>query len=247
MSKWVYKFGNGSAEGGAEQKNLFGGKGANLMEMNKIGLPVPAGFTVTTEVCTYYYDHKNEYPSDLMEQVRDGVAHIESIMNKKFADAANPLLVSVRSGARVSMPGMMDTVLNLGLNDETVQGLAKIAESCEFFEFGTNDLTQTVLGMSRDDTGAILDEYRAKGVYVADPFASIDQQGVGVMIADAVKKARAVKGDKIYIGVCGEHGGDPESVKFFHKIGLDGVSCSPFRVPIARLAAAQAAVKEPRK
>jgi pyruvate,orthophosphate dikinase len=123
----------------------------------------------------------------------------------------------------------------------------EIAQSCEFFEFGTNDLTQTTLGMSRDDTGKILDEYRAKGVYVADPFASIDQLGVGILIADAVKKARNVKGDKIYMGVCGEHGGDPESVKFFHKIGLDGVSCSPFRVPIARLAAAQAAVKNPRK
>ncbi|MDR1026803.1 MAG: pyruvate, phosphate dikinase [Rickettsiales bacterium] len=132
MSKWVYKFGNGNAEGGAEEKNLFGGKGANLMEMNKIGLPVPAGFTVTTEVCTYYYDHKNEYPTDLMDQVKDGVAHIESIMGKKFADATNPLLVSVRSGARVSMPGMMDTVLNLGLNDETVLGLAKIANNERF-------------------------------------------------------------------------------------------------------------------
>jgi len=108
-------------------------------------------------------------------------------------------------------------------------------------------LTQTTLGMSRDDTGAILDEYRAKGVYVADPFASIDQLGVGILIDDATKKARAVKGDKIKVFVCGEHGGDPESVKFFHRIGLDGTSCSPFRVPIARLAAAQAAVKNPRK
>ena len=123
----------------------------------------------------------------------------------------------------------------------------EIAESCEFFEFGTNDLTQTTLGMSRDDTGKILDEYRTKGVYVADPFSSIDQLGVGILIKDAVEKARRVKGDKIYISVCGEHGGDPESVKFFHKIGMDGVSCSPFRVPIARLAAAQAAVKNPKK
>jgi pyruvate,orthophosphate dikinase len=123
----------------------------------------------------------------------------------------------------------------------------EIAESCEFFSFGTNDLTQTTLGMSRDDTGKILDEYRARGVYVADPFASIDQAGVGLLIEDAVKKARAVKGAGINMVVCGEHGGDPESVKFFHRIGLDGTSCSPFRVPIARLAAAQAAVKDPRK
>jgi len=123
----------------------------------------------------------------------------------------------------------------------------EIAESCEFFEFGTNDLTQTTLGMSRDDTGKILDEYRARGVYVADPFASVDQLGVGLLIKDAVAKARATKGNNIHLGVCGEHGGDPDSIEFFHQCGFDSVSCSPFRVPIARLAAAQAAVKHPRK
>ena len=122
----------------------------------------------------------------------------------------------------------------------------EIAESCEFFEFGTNDLTQTTLGMSRDDTAKILDEYRARGVYVADPFASVDQLGVGILIKDAVQKARATKGDKIHLGVCGEHGGDPESISFFHQVGFNSVSCSPFRVPIARLAAAQAAVKFPK-
>ena len=123
----------------------------------------------------------------------------------------------------------------------------EIAESCEFFEFGTNDLTQTTLGMSRDDTAKILDEYRARGVYVADPFASVDQLGVGILIKDAVQKARATKGENIHLGVCGEHGGDPESISFFHQVGFNSVSCSPFRVPIARLAAAQAAVKFPRK
>ena len=131
-NKWVYKFGNGAAEGKAADKNLLGGKGANLAEMNLVGLPVPAGFTVTTEVCTYYYDHNHEYPSDLMDQVKEGITHIEKIMGKKFADTTNPLLVSVRSGARVSMPGMMDTVLNLGLNDETVLALAKIANNERF-------------------------------------------------------------------------------------------------------------------
>ncbi|MDR1360713.1 MAG: pyruvate, phosphate dikinase, partial [Rickettsiales bacterium] len=123
----------------------------------------------------------------------------------------------------------------------------EIAESATFFGFGTNDLTQTTLGMSRDDTAAILDEYRMRGVYVADPFASIDQAGVGVLVAGAVEKARRVKGHNIHIGVCGEHGGDPESIEFFHKVGMDFVSCSPFRVPIARLAAAQAAVKNGKK
>ncbi len=125
MSKWVYTFGNGAAEGDASMRNLLGGKGANLAEMNKVGLPVPPGFTVTTEVCTYYYNNNKTYPDDLKDQVRAAVAGVEKIMGKKFADANNPLLFSVRSGARVSMPGMMDTVLNLGLNDETVKALAK--------------------------------------------------------------------------------------------------------------------------
>ena len=132
MAKWVYKFGNGAAEGTAKDKNLLGGKGANLAEMNLIGLPVPAGFSVTTEVCTYYYENNNSYPSDLDDQVRAGVEHIETVMGKKFADKTNPLLVSVRSGARVSMPGMMDTVLNLGLNDDTVQALAAASNDERF-------------------------------------------------------------------------------------------------------------------
>ena len=132
MSKWVYTFGNGKAEGDASMRNLLGGKGANLAEMNKVGLPVPPGFTVTTEVCTYYYNNNHTYPADLKEQVKEAVAGVEKIMGKKFADADNPLLFSVRSGARVSMPGMMDTVLNLGLNDETVKALAKASGSERF-------------------------------------------------------------------------------------------------------------------
>ena len=132
MSKWVYTFGNGQAEGDASMRNLLGGKGANLAEMNKVGLPVPPGFTVTTEVCTYYYNNNHQYPADLKDKVREAVAGVEKIMGKKFADANNPLLFSVRSGARVSMPGMMDTVLNLGLNDETVKALAKASGSERF-------------------------------------------------------------------------------------------------------------------
>ena len=132
MSKWVYTFGNGQAEGDASMRNLLGGKGANLAEMNKVGLPVPPGFTVTTEVCTYYYNNNHQYPADLKDQVREAVAGVEKIMGKKFADANNPLLFSVRSGARVSMPGMRDTVLNLGLNDETVKALAKASGSERF-------------------------------------------------------------------------------------------------------------------
>ena len=121
--KYVYFFGDGNAEGSAEMRNLLGGKGANLAEMSGLGIPVPAGFTITTEVCTYYYDNDKQYPDALEKQVLDNVAKLENVMGGKFGDATNPLLLSVRSGARVSMPGMMETVLNLGLNDEITEGL----------------------------------------------------------------------------------------------------------------------------
>jgi pyruvate,orthophosphate dikinase len=124
MTKWVYSFGAGKNEGRAEMRNLLGGKGANLAEMASIGLPVPPGFTITTEVCTAYYDNNQQYPQNLKSEVEAALAAIEAATGKKFGDQKNPLLVSVRSGARVSMPGMMDTVLNLGLNDITVEGLA---------------------------------------------------------------------------------------------------------------------------
>ena len=123
MTKWVYSFGAGHNEGGADMRNLLGGKGANLAEMASINLPVPPGFTITTELCTAYYDNRRKYPDDLDAQVRAALAQVEDAVGLKFGDAKKPLLVSVRSGARVSMPGMMDTVLNLGLNDETVRGL----------------------------------------------------------------------------------------------------------------------------
>ncbi|MDZ7291617.1 MAG: pyruvate, phosphate dikinase [candidate division KSB1 bacterium] len=122
-TKHVYTFGGGKAEGRADMRNLLGGKGANLHEMASLGLPVPAGFTITTEVCTYFYANNRTYPKTLRADVEKAMQHIEKIMGAKFGDSENPLLVSVRSGARASMPGMMDTVLNLGLNDETVQGL----------------------------------------------------------------------------------------------------------------------------
>jgi pyruvate,orthophosphate dikinase len=122
-TKWVYTFGNGKAEGKADQRNALGGKGAGLAEMCSLGLPVPPGFTVTTEVCTHYYANQNAYPAELKQQVQAALAQIEQTVGAKFGDATNPLLVSVRSGARASMPGMMDTVLNLGLNSQTVEGL----------------------------------------------------------------------------------------------------------------------------
>src|SRR5262245_46136873 len=132
-SKYVYLFGNGKADGDGSMKALLGGKGANLAEMSRIGLPVPPGFTITTEVCTYYYAHKKSYPKELQALIKSGIVHIEKIMGTKFGDKKNtPLLVSVRSGARESMPGMMDTILNLGLNDETVLALVEATKNERF-------------------------------------------------------------------------------------------------------------------
>jgi pyruvate, orthophosphate dikinase len=122
MTQYVYRFGGGVSDGGKGDKNLLGGKGANLAEMASIGLPVPPGFTISTAMCTRYYDEGEQFPQSLRDEVAQGIAHIEGVTGKSFGDASNPLLVSVRSGARVSMPGMMDTVLNLGLNDTTVEG-----------------------------------------------------------------------------------------------------------------------------
>ena len=121
--KNVYFFGGGKADGDAEMKNLLGGKGANLAEMANLGIPVPAGFTITTEVCTDYYKNNGNLPDALEEEVKSALAQVEAVMNKKYGDKEDPLLLSVRSGARMSMPGMMDTVLNLGLAQETLPGL----------------------------------------------------------------------------------------------------------------------------
>ncbi|MES2713580.1 MAG: pyruvate, phosphate dikinase, partial [Pseudomonadota bacterium] len=132
MSKWVYGFGAGRNEGSASLRDLLGGKGANLAEMASIGLPVPPGFTITTEVCTAYYDNGQRYPDGLREEVAEALARIEAAVGNKFGDHHKPLLVSVRSGARVSMPGMMDTVLNLGLNDATVEGLVAASGDARF-------------------------------------------------------------------------------------------------------------------
>jgi pyruvate,orthophosphate dikinase len=132
MTKYVYYFGEGHAEGNAGMKNILGGKGAGLAEMTNIGVPVPPGFTISTEVCTYFYANDRSYPAELKAAVAENLARVEKSVGKKLGDPARPLLVSVRSGARASMPGMMDTILNLGLNDETVQGLAKSAKDERF-------------------------------------------------------------------------------------------------------------------
>jgi pyruvate, orthophosphate dikinase len=132
QQKYVYYFGEGHAEGNAKMKDILGGKGAGLAEMTNIGVPVPPGFTISTDVCTYFYDHGKKYPAELKKSVEDNLARVEKSVGKNFGDPTRPLLVSVRSGARASMPGMMDTILNLGLNDETVKGLAKSANDERF-------------------------------------------------------------------------------------------------------------------
>ncbi len=164
MAKWVYSFGDGKAEGKAKMRNLLGGKGANLAEMSNLGLPVPPGFTITTAVCTHFYENKKSYPKDLKKQVEKGLAHIAKITGKKFGDRKNPLLVSVRSGARASMPGMMDTVLNLGLNDETVEALAKNSNDRRFAYDSYRRFIQmysdVVLGVDGHDFEEILGGYK---------------------------------------------------------------------------------------
>ena len=179
MTKWVYTFGDGIAEGRADMRNLLGGKGANLAEMSSIGVPVPPGFTITTEVCTYFYDNNKTYPTELKDQVAAALAGIEAKMGKKFGDAENPLLFSVRSGARVSMPGMMDTVLNLGLNDETVKGLAKVSGNEKFAYDSYRRFIQmygdVVMGVHSDNFEHVLDKVRDENGYKFDNQMTVEQ------------------------------------------------------------------------
>jgi pyruvate,orthophosphate dikinase len=163
-TRWVYSFGGGGADGDASMKDLLGGKGANLAEMSSLGLPVPPGFTITTAACVHYYAHERQYPANLKEQVAAGLAKIEKIAGKTFGDPANPLLVSVRSGARASMPGMMDTVLNLGLNDATVDGLAKLSGDRRFafdsYRRFIQMYSNVVLGLDHHMFEEILDDHK---------------------------------------------------------------------------------------
>ena len=172
MTKWVYGFGNGSAEGRADMRNLLGGKGAGLAEMSNLGLPVPPGFTISTEVCTYFYANKQTYPKDLTEQVKAALATLEKGLGAKFGDTKNPLLVSVRSGARASMPGMMDTVLNLGLNDETVDALAEKAADPRFaydsYRRFIAMYCNVVLGMEHHHFEEILQDYKDRNGHGLD-------------------------------------------------------------------------------
>src|ERR1700722_7208025 len=176
--QWVYAFGGGKAEGRAEMRNLLGGKGAGLAEMAHLGLPVPPGFTITTEVCTYFYEHDKSYPKDLKPQVEAALAVVGRITGKKFGDPANPLLVSVRSGARASMPGMMDTVLNLGLNDVTVKALAEKSGDRRFaldsYRRFITMYSDVVLGLEHSSFEEILDELKDRNGYSLDTDLNAD-------------------------------------------------------------------------
>jgi len=203
-TKYVYTFGDGKAEGEAKMRELLGGKGANLAEMSRIGVPVPAGFTITTEVCTYYYDHKQTYPQGLKQEVERALKYVEKVMGAKFGDAKNPLLLSVRSGARDSMPGMMDTVLNLGLNDVTVQALAAAGGNDRFAWDSYRRFVQmygdVVLGLKPtskteiDPFEKILDEVKEKAGVELDNELGVDdlQKLVKLFKAEIKKKTKSI-------------------------------------------------------
>src|SRR5260221_103819 len=177
--KWVYAFGGGKADGKPNMRNLLGGKGAGLAEMASLGLPVPPGFTVTTDVCTFYYGNKQQYPKELTAQVTKALARVGEITGKIFGDKINPLLVSVRSGARASMPGMMDTVLNLGLNDETVEALAKKSDDRRFaydsYRRFITMYSDVVLGVDHAEFEDILGGYKDEKGYALDTEIGADE------------------------------------------------------------------------
>src|SRR5918998_6154658 len=181
-TKWVYPFGRAGAEGRADMRDLLGGKGANLAEMSNLGLPVPPGFTITTDVCTHFYANGKTYPPDLEAEIADALAGIEEAIGAKFGDPERPLLVSVRSGARASMPGMMDTVLNLGLNDETVPGLADLSGDRRFafdsYRRFIQMYSNVVLDLDHEVFEEILEEEKARLGYELDTeLSAIQWQG----------------------------------------------------------------------
>ncbi len=196
MTKWVYAFGDGKAEGRAEMKNLLGGKGANLAEMSNLGLPVPPGFTITTEACAYFYQNGETYPPDLKPMVEAALAEIGRIAGGKLGDTTSPLLVSVRSGARVSMPGMMDTVLNLGLNPTTVEALARLTgdprSAYDSYRRFVHMYSNVVLGLEHADFEEILEvEKETKGVELDTELDAADLMRIAELYRAHVADARA--------------------------------------------------------
>jgi pyruvate, orthophosphate dikinase len=195
MPKWLYGFGAGTAEGRADMKALLGGKGANLAEMSRLGLSVPPGFTITTEVCTYFYAHGQTYPPELMPAAAAALAHLGEIARGKLGDCERPLLVSVRSGARASMPGMMDTVLNLGLNPATVEGLAKLTGDVRFaydsYRRFIHMYASVVFGLPHESFEAILElEKETKGVEYDTDLDADDLRRIADLYRAEVQKQR---------------------------------------------------------
>ncbi len=191
--KYVYSFGNGKAEGDSSMKNLLGGKGANLAEMSNMGLPVPPGFTISTELCTKYYDDGKKFPDSLDSEIKAAVKEIEKVIGSNFGDENNPLLFSVRSGARASMPGMMDTVLNLGLNDKTVLGLAKKSNNKRFafdsYRRFIQMYSDVVLGVDHYNFEVLLDEKKHEVQKFQDTDLDADDlEDLAQRFKDEVKK-----------------------------------------------------------
>ena len=194
--KWVYGFGADASDGSAEMRNLLGGKGANLAEMSNLGLPVPPGFTISTELCTYYYDHDETYPEDLNAQVEAALAAVEREVGTRFGDSENPLLVSVRSGARASMPGMMDTVLNLGLNDTTVKGLAEKSGDARFafdsYRRFIQMYSDVVLGVDHYLFEEVLEQHKSdSGLILDTDLEADDWQEIVAAFKDIVERELA--------------------------------------------------------
>ena len=194
MNKWVCAFGDGKSEGSAEMKELLGGKGANLAEMCNLGLPVPPGFTITTEVCKYFYSHGLAYPPDLKAAVEQGFVPNGRNRRRILGDCERPLLVSVRSGARVSMPGMMDTVLNLGLNPDTTEAIARITGNPRFafnsYRRFIHMYANVVLGLPHERFEEILElEKETKGVEYDTDLDAADLRRVAQKYRDEVARA----------------------------------------------------------
>jgi pyruvate,orthophosphate dikinase len=195
-NRWVYAFGGGVADGHAKMTELLGGKGANLAEMSALGLPVPPGFTITTEVCNHYYRNPSGYPADLRDQVSQALSRVERLTGKQFGDPQNPLLVSVRSGARASMPGMMDTVLNLGLNEATVQGLADQSGDARFafdsYRRFIQMYSSVVLGLDHHTFEELLDD--RKDMLGVDSDTALSAEDWRAVVADYKSSVRRQRG-----------------------------------------------------
>ena len=198
MGKYVYFFGNKHADGDGSMKNLLGGKGAGLAEMTNLGIRVPAGFTITTDVCTYYYEHNKKYPDELKSEIGDNIKKMEEVMGSEFGDAQNPLLVSVRSGARVSMPGMMDTVLNLGLNEDTIKGLINKSGNRRFaydtYRRFIQMFSNVVLGIDSGIMESLLEnKKKEKSVKNDNELKGADLESLVTEFKNVVKKEKGIK------------------------------------------------------